>query len=116
MDRDDPVRIGQPIRYSLSVRNNSDQIDGDVNLRFRLPAGTEVSRIAQRRAPGAPGYRREGELVYLDTIRDIRAGETVDFDIELISNQPQDLELLVEAVSRLVSTVTTTSQRTRIIP
>ncbi|MGV3485231.1 MAG: DUF7507 domain-containing protein [Planctomycetaceae bacterium] len=116
LDRDDPVRIGQPIRYSLSVRNNSREIDGDVGLRFRLPAGVEVARVSQRLAPGAPGFRREGETVYLDTIRDIRPGEAVDYDIELVSNQPQDLELVVEAVSRLVPTITIASQRTRIIP
>ena len=116
LDRDDPVRVGQPIRYSLSVRNNSSQIDGAVAIRFRRPPGIEVSRVAQRRAPGAGGFRPDGELVYLDEIRDLRPGEVVDFDIELISNQPQDLELTIEAISRLVPTGTATTQTTRVNP
>ncbi len=116
LDRDDPVRVGQPIRYSLSVRNNSSQVDGSVGLRFRRPAGVEVSRIAQRRAPGAGGITQKEGMVYLEEIRDMRPGETVDFDIELVSNQPQDLELTVEAISRLVPSGTVASQTTRVNP
>jgi len=116
LDRDDPVRVGQPIRYSLSIRNNSNQLDGDVEIRFRRPPGVEVSKVAQRRAPGAGGFRPEGELVYLEKIRDLRPGEVVDFDIDLISNLPQDLELTVEAISRLVPTGTFSTQSTRVNP
>ncbi len=116
LDRDDPVRVGQPIRYSLSVRNNSNQFDGNVGIRFRLPGGISINRVAQRAAPNGAGFRREGEVIYLDDIRDIRPGETIDFDIELVGNQPQDLELVVEAISRLMPTSTFASQTTRIIP
>jgi hypothetical protein len=116
LDRDDPVRVGQPIRYSLSVTNSSSQVDGNVGIRFRVPPGVEVSRVVQRLAPGANNFRREGDTVYLDEIRDIRPNETVDFDIELLSNQPQDLELLVEAISRMYPAGTSASQRTRVIP
>jgi len=116
LDRDDPVRVGQPIRYSLAVRNNSNQFDGAVGLRFRLPPGVQISRVAQRLASGAVNTRTEGDMVYLDEIRDLRPGETVNFDIELTSNQPLDLELVVEAISRLVPGGTAASQQTRVIP
>jgi hypothetical protein len=115
LDRDDPVRVGQPMRYSLSVKNNSDQFDGNVGVRFQLPTGVEVVRVAQRLAPGATGMRREGNLVYLDDIRDLRPGETVDYDLELRSNQPQDVEIVVEAISRLVPAGVRSSQQTRVI-
>ncbi len=116
LDRNDPVRVGQPIGYSLSVRNTSNQVDSSVGLRFRLPPGVEVTRVSQRTAPGVRGYRREGDTIYLDDIRDLRPGETVDYDIELSSNQPQELELVIEAVSRLLPAGTSTSQRTRVYP
>ena len=115
LDRDDPVRVGQPMRYSLSVKNNSDQFDGNVGIRLRLPTGVEIVRVAQRLAPGASGIRRDGDLVYLDDIRDMRPGEAVDFDVELRSNQPQDVEILAEAVSRLVPAGVRASQQTRVI-
>jgi len=114
LDRDDPVRIGQPIRYALSVTNNSSQVDGNVGIRFLLPNGVSVSRIAQRTA-GVVGTRSEGNTVYLDEIRDLRSGETVNYDIELLSNQAQDLELVVEAISRLMPGGTSASQRTKVL-
>jgi hypothetical protein len=116
LDRDDPVRVGQPIRYSLSVRNNSNQTDSSVGVRFRLPQGVELSRVVQRTAPGANQFRREGDFIILDDIRDLRPGEAVDYDLELVSNQPQTLELVVEAISRLVPGGTSTNQTTRVIP
>lgn len=115
LDRDDPVRVGQPIRYALSVTNNSSQFDGNVGIRFRLPSGVSVARVSQRLAPGGVGTRTEGDTVYLDDIRDLRPGETVNYDIELTSNQPMDLELVVEAVSRLMPGGTSASQRTRVM-
>ncbi len=115
LDRDDPVRVGQPIRYALSVRNTTNQLDSNVGLRFRLPPGVEVSRVTQRTAPAAGAYRREGDTIYLNDIRDLRPGESVDYDLELVSNQPQNLELTVEAISRLMPGGTTASQQTRVM-
>ncbi len=116
LDRDDPVRVGQPIRYSLSVRNNSSQPDSNVGLRFRLPAGVDVTRVAQRIAPRLPGFTREGDVVYLDEIRNLRPGETVDFDIVIVSNQPQSIEFTVESKSQLVPNGISASQQTRVNP
>jgi len=116
LDRDDPVRVGQPIRYSLSVTNQSNLLDSAVGVRFQLPQGVELGRVVQRLAPNANQFRRENGVVYLDDIRDLRPGETVDFDIELVSNQPQQLELVVEAVSRLMPGGTFATQTTRVLP
>lgn len=115
LDRDDPVRVGESMRYALSIRNNSADFDGNVGVRFRLPAGVEVMRVSQRTAPGQAGIRRDGDMVYLDDIRDMRPGETVDYDIELRSTLPQDVEIVVEAVSRLMPVAVKASQQTRVI-
>ncbi len=116
LDRDDPVRVGQPIRYALSVTNQSNQVDSAVGLRFQLPQGVELTRVVQRLAPGANQFRRENGVVYLDDIRDLRPGETIDFDIELVSNQPQQIQLMIEAVSRLMPGGTFATQSTRVLP
>lgn len=116
LDRDDPVRVGQPIRYSLSVTNQSNLVDSAVGLRFQLPPGVELTRVVQRLAPNANQFRRENGYVYLEEIRNIRPGETVDFDIELVSNQPQQIELMVEAVSQLMPRGTFATQTTRVLP
>ncbi len=53
--------------------------------------------------------------MYLEDIRDLRPGEAVDYENELISKQPQTIELAVEAVSRLVPGGTFAIQTTRVI-
>lgn len=98
------------------MRNNSNQIDSNVSARFRLPPGVELTRVVQRTAPAANQFRREGDIIILNDIRDLRPGETVDYDIELVSNQPQTIELMIEATSRLAPGGTLATQSTRVIP
>ena len=51
--RDNPVRVGDPIRYKLRVTNDSVTPDGDVEIRFPLPPEVSVTRIVQTLAPRA---------------------------------------------------------------
>ncbi len=113
--REDTVRVGQPIRYALTVRNPSSQIDSGVGLRFQLPPGVELNRVVLRLSPLASPFRREGNTVYLEDIRDLRAGEAIDYEIELVSNQPQTFDFRVEAVSQLTPGGTFATQTTRVI-
>lgn len=116
LDRDDPARVGQPIRYSLSLQNQSPQADSAIRLRFRLPPGVELRRVAQRFATGSNAFRREGDMIYLEEIRDLRGGETLDYDIELVSNQPQLIQMTVEGISRLSPGGAFANQATRVVP
>ncbi|WP_146395178.1 DUF11 domain-containing protein [Planctomycetes bacterium CA13] len=98
--RDNPVRVGEPIRYTLRVTNDSNQIDGEVRVRFNLPTGTSIDRIAQRQSPIAGQYQVNAGMVTLEDIRSMRPGETLEYDIVLRSNQPQTINLMVESISR----------------
>ncbi|MFG0262147.1 MAG: hypothetical protein ACF788_07140 [Novipirellula sp. JB048] len=98
--RDNPVRVGEPIRYTLRVTNDSDQNDGEVSVRFNLPPGVTVERITQRLSPTGGDFEVSAGAVYLADIRSMRANETVEYDIVMSSNQPQTFELNVESVSR----------------
>ena len=97
---DNPVRVGEPIRYSLRVVNDSDQPDGSVSIRFALPDGVSLSRAVQRQNPIAGEPRITAGLVYLPDIRSMRPGEVVDYDLVLVSNQPQTFPLDIEVVSQ----------------
>ncbi|WP_345327777.1 hypothetical protein [Novipirellula rosea] len=98
--RDNPVRVGQPIRYTLRVTNDSDQVDGEVSVRFNLPPGVAVERVTQRRSPTGGEFDVKAGAIYLADIRSMRPNETVEYDIVMSSNQPQTFELNVESVSR----------------
>lgn len=115
LDRDDPVPAGQPIRYSLTVRNTSQQVDSGVGIRFQLPPGVELTRVTQRLSPQTNAFRRDGNTIYLQDIRDLRGGEAIDYEIEMVSNQPQSIDFRVEAVSQLTPGGTFANQSTRIV-
>ncbi|TWU17126.1 NPCBM-associated, NEW3 domain of alpha-galactosidase [Novipirellula galeiformis] len=98
--RDNPVRVGEPIRYTLRVTNDSDQNDGEVSVRFNLPPGVTVERVTQRLSPTGGEFEVSAGAIYLADIRSMRPNETVEYDIVMNSNQPQTFELNVESVSR----------------
>ena len=98
---DNPARVGDPIRFSMSVTNDRDDLDGNVRVSFRLPPGLTVERATPTTAPEAEAFTRFGDTIILEDIRSMRAGETVSFRIVLRSNQVQTFDLVVTAVSRL---------------
>jgi hypothetical protein len=107
------VRVNDAIRFTLRVVNDSGSPDGQVSIRFRLPNGVSVSRINQRRSPELGEFRNLAGVIYLADIRTMRPGESVDYELVLISNQPQTFDLEVEAVSqRTPGGVKTASQIT----
>lgn len=114
--RDNPARAGAPIRYALRVTNQSNQIDSGVSIRFDLPSGVSVQRINQTKSPELGQYESSAGKIYLNEIRTLRAGEMIDYDIVLISNQPQSFDLVVEAVSRLNPAGVSASVATLVLP
>ena len=97
---DNPVRVGEPIRYRLRVVNDSDQTDGMVSIRFELPDGVSLSRAVVRESPRAGEFTINAGMVYLADIRTMRPDEEVNYELVLVSNQAQTFPLNVEIVSQ----------------
>tara|TARA_R110002049_G_scaffold27321_2_gene94361 strand:- start:635555 stop:638395 length:2841 start_codon:yes stop_codon:yes gene_type:complete len=97
---DNPVRVGEPIRYRLRVVNDSDRPDGWVGIRFVLPDGVSISRAVQRESPQAGEFTMKNGMAYLADIRTMRPGEEVNYELVLVSNQAQTFPLNVEIVSQ----------------
>jgi hypothetical protein len=114
--RDNPVRVGEPIRYALRLTNASDEVDSQVRVQFNLPSGVSVERINQTKSPTLGEFKNSAGMIYLNEIRSMRPGETIDYDLVLTSNQPQIFDLQVEAVSRLSPGGVATSAQTRVLP
>lgn len=93
--------VDEPIRYALSVTNDREQMDGAVSIRFRLPPGVSIQSISPTTSPELGEYKRFDDTVILESIRAMRPGETVHYEIVLTSNQPQTFTLAIEALSRL---------------
>lgn len=113
---DNPAEVGRPARFQLVLRNNRPVPDSQVIARFALPPGTRVERIRQTTNPDGQPFKPYAGLIYLPEIRQLTAGETITFTIVLVSNQPQTLELQVEANSRLSEQAVSATERVRILP
>ncbi len=116
INRDNPAQVGRPIRYALRITNESSQIDGQVSIRFKLPGGVTVQSVNQRMSPTGVDIQNSAGMIYLNDIRTMRPGESIDYDIVLVSNQPQTFDLYVEALSQLSPGGVTTSVTTQALP
>ncbi len=99
--RDNPVRVNDPIRYSVRVTNDSNQRDGQVGIQFALPNGVSIERLVPQTNPELSDYRVDAGVVSLPYIPNMEPGKSEDFEIVLRSNQPQtfDLKVLVRSVN-----------------
>jgi hypothetical protein len=98
--RDNPVRVNEPIRYSLRVLNDSNERDGQVGIQFALPDGVFLERINQRTNPELSQFQvGDDNVVRLADIGLLNPGEAIDYELTLSSNQPQtfDLDILIRS-------------------
>ncbi len=99
-ERVDPVRVNEPIRYSLRIVNDSDQRDGQVGIEFPLPNGVFVERVSQTTHPELGQFTvGDDGMVRLADIGTMNPGEVIDYELTLSSNQPQtfDLDVLIRS-------------------
>ncbi|TWU46211.1 Large cysteine-rich periplasmic protein omcB precursor [Rubripirellula tenax] len=111
--RDNPVRVNEPIRYSIRVANDSNVRDGQVGIQFALPDGVRLERLVPQTSPELSDYRIDAGVVSLPYIPNLEPGQSEDFELVLSSNQPQQFDLNVGVRSLnmpdgYVETVTTT--------
>lgn len=108
-----PVRVGQPIRYSFTVENDTLQNDGEIDVQFELPDGVAVERVVPTTNPELASFEVKSGKVLLALIRNLRPGESVEYILQLVSNQPQTYDLNIEVASQnqpepVIATATTT--------
>ncbi len=107
-------RANAPIPYSIAVTNDSDELDRNVVVEFAIPAGVRVVSVTQTMNP-QPGIGTQiGNLYSLDPIRNLRVGETVTYELVLISSIPQTFDLQVEATSDLRPSGVQATETTRV--
>jgi hypothetical protein len=100
LGRDNPARMNAPIRYSLQIVNDSRERDGQVSIQFQLPPGVSLERVNPLTNPELSEYRVDAGVVSLAYIRSMDPGESVEYELVLISNQPQTFELTVRLRSQ----------------
>ncbi len=113
---DNPVRVNEPIRYTLVVVNDASVADGQVRIQFRLPDGVSINRVTQRRSPELREFRNLAGVIRLADIRTMRPGERIDYELVMISNQPQTFDLSVEVFSQRTPDGVVATSQTIVLP
>ncbi|TWU18468.1 hypothetical protein [Allorhodopirellula heiligendammensis] len=116
LQRDISPRVGDPIGYSIRLTNDTDQLDSVVQIAFDLPNGVAIERLTQTQSPELGRFTRGGNTIYFEEIRSIKPRESIDYELVLRSNQPQNFTLVIEAVSRNVPAGIAVSQPTEVAP
>jgi len=114
LQRDIAPRVGDPIRYAVSLVNDSDYLDSSVQIATDLPPGVTVERLTQRTSPDLGNLSRSGNTIFFEEIRTLKPGETIDYELVLRSNQPQTFQLQFEATSRNFPDGIAATQRTEV--
>jgi hypothetical protein len=115
-DLDDPARVGEEIRYRISVTNRADIDDTDIELRFRLSGDVQLVSIQETRFPADELSRTENGWFYLNPIPVLGPGQTVEYTLRLLPRAPQSIEVTVEAYSRALPRGTSAETSTRVLP
>lgn len=108
-----PVAVGAPIRYSLTVENDSDRADSDIDIQFELPEGVALSRAVRTTIPDTQRPEIKAGKVLLELVSILQPGESIEYILVLVSNQPQTFDLNIEVSSqnqpeRTIAPATTT--------
>lgn len=93
-----PVTLGQPIRFLIGIRNNRNVSDRNITVTATLPEGVVVQRVT------GPGVRERvvGNQIRWDPVQELREQEELrpPFEIEVLPSQAGRVELRVRIESQ----------------
>ena len=113
---DNPARVTQPIRYQMTIINDSVERDGQVEMQFKLPPGVRLISANPITNPEVNSFTVSGDMVTLTPIRSINPGGTAEYQIVVVSNQPQTFDFTVQARSQRMQTGIAQTVRTTVNP
>ena len=113
---DNPARVTQPIRYRMTIINDSVERDGQVEMQFKLPPGVRLRSANPITNPEANSFSVNVDTVILTPIRSINPGGTAEYQIVVESNQPQTFDFTVQARSQRMQTGIAQTVQTTVNP
>jgi uncharacterized repeat protein (TIGR01451 family) len=113
-DFNDPELVMKPIRYGLTVANQSDQANRRVQIELRIPEGCELVGVSSQGSEVRATFRGAG--VVLPEIQTLRVGERLEYVIILRSRIPQQMQVEASVRSDLFPNAEKAVQTTTILP
>ena len=114
--RDNPVSVGAPIRYRLTIVNDSGQRDSDLMIQFRLPDGVRLDRVSRSTNPEVGEFQIGAGSIATASVPSLEPGERLDYEIVMIGNQPQTFDLTISVKSYQAEGGVSRTVATTVIP
>ncbi|TWT30791.1 DUF11 domain-containing protein [Blastopirellula retiformator] len=112
------VRVGGAITYVMTVKNESATEDSNVQIMLRLPPGLKNAQVASRDGTnfGAPRISPDGSNVAIPPINYLRAGATLEFEVQATAVAAGPQTIIAEATSARSSQLATAQETTNAYP
>jgi uncharacterized repeat protein (TIGR01451 family) len=109
VDLDDPIKRGESTKFSVTIQNDREDSDKNVQLVLELSPGLSFGKIQ-----GGPAVRSsDGRTMKLEPIVELRARETIDFRVGVVAKRAGKQKLTITADSlRSPETITVTEDLT----
>ena len=84
-----PVRVNDPIRYTIRVVNDTNTPDSQIDIQFPLADGVKLENLVPTTNPELGQFEIKNGKVLLPYVPNLAPGEAVEYNVVLSSNQPQ---------------------------
>jgi uncharacterized repeat protein (TIGR01451 family) len=111
-DLGDPLRVGQSSSYRVFVTNSGQTPDSAVRLTVTLPPEMTLVQTGLR-APAR--YTVDGQTLRFDPVAEIRAGETLTYNIPMQANRAGNARVTAELTSTGLGRVVSQQESTEIL-
>lgn len=114
--RDNPVAVGDPIRFRLQILNETAARDSDLKIEFRLPDGLRLERVSRSTNPEVGEFQIGAGALATASVPSIEPGEQLDYEIVLVGNLPQTFDFTIKVESYRSESSISKSVTTRVTP
>jgi len=109
----DPARAGSEIIYQIALTNKSQESDRQVLVTAQLPPGVTLRGI---KVAGTAKATITQRTLRFPPIAELRAGETVTYDVRVRADQPGNIQFTADVTSLRQPTPVTAEATTEILP
>ncbi len=89
----DPVNAGTDVTYDVTIKNDTNLVEAQVQLDFELAPGMVINELGTRSPRGARDYQQVGNVIRFNPMPELRPGETFRFTIRARANQAGEVQV-----------------------
>ena len=115
-DFTDPAKLGSTVKYVITLKNDRITTDQRIDLKLHLPVNFQLQKITQDQSTDQPKLSPDGRTISLPQIKEMLAGETLSYEVEVKAIQFGPATIRVEATSTRTQKPVEASEKTTINP